>query len=1141
MKARGEGRSLTPTDVAHHLACQHRTQLERQYRAGELHVAFTPDARLQAMIQRGKEHERGYIDSLRAQGREVVDLSNWRNPAATLAAMQAGTDVIVQAPLGGDAFFGIADVLLRVANPSDLGLHSYEPVDTKLAAETKAGSLLQLLTYCELLHGMQGKVPAHFHVVTPDRPEHYRTADYDAYFRAIRDHLRSAATTTPPPATYPEPVPHCDVCAYWQHCDKQRRNDDHPSLIAGSSRSQVQELLRQDLPTLAAFAHAGNLPAPPERGRRDSYVRLAHQAKLQLQARMSGNVEVEHLPVEAGRGFHRLPVPSPGDVFLDFEGDPFVGAHGLEYLTGYGHFDGERFVYSQLWAFDHAAEKQALGGFLDFIRDRLDRHGELHVYHFGVYEVAALRRLCSRHDTHGDVLDELLRGERFVDLHRVVKEALRIGVESYGLKDLEKVIGFTRQLDLRVAGEARRDLELSLELKKGTITSELRQKVAAYNEDDCRATVALRTWLEVRRAEAVAAGAIITRPTARAVAATEPVREREARVRALRDALLRDLPPVADRRDEHRAKALLADLVGYFRREMKSAWWEHFRLRELPQEERMDEREILANLRFVGVDERQKGDRSLRCRYEFPAQETAIDPGDAVIVVRDDDPAQEGTGTRLGTVAELDLGSRQIVIKQGEKTESLRPGTIFRNQVVGTEALEDALLDFAESVISRGLNEVDPFASASRLLLRHPPRGSGEGCGPLQRPGESSVEATIRICRELSGGVLPVQGPPGTGKSYTGGHAIAELARTARVGITAVSHKVIDNLLESVREAAQKAGTPMRLLHKHDETPPTGIEYMKNGPAVLAAMQTGTVVGGTAWLWASHDATEPIDYLFVDEAGQMSLAQLLAIARCARNLVLLGDPQQLEQPQQGSHPDGAEVAALTYLIGPDRHTLADHQGLFLSDTWRLPPPLCSFTSELYYEGRLRPRAGNERQQLSGTGLIDGAGLFLLECAHTGNQASAPEEVAAIESLLRRILRPGATWTGRDGRSAALRPEDVLVIAPYNAQVSALRRTLQKLGVQRVGTVDKFQGQEAPVVIYSCTSSSAADAPRGLGFLYDPHRLNVATSRAQGAFVMVASPELFLPEARSPQQMLQANGMCRYRELAVPLHGRGPTP
>jgi uncharacterized protein len=264
----------------------------------------------------------------------------------------------------------------------------------------------------------------------------------------------------------------------------------------------------------------------------------------------------------------------------------------------------------------------------------------------------------------------------------------------------------------------------------------------------------------------------------------------------------------------------------------------------------------------------------------------------------------------------------------------------------------------------------------------------------------------------------------------------------------------------------------------------------------------------------------------------MSLAQVLAFARAARNLVLLGDPQQLEQPHKGTHPDGADVAALTHLIGTDRATLAPDQGLFLAETWRLHPSICAFSSELYYDGKLTAVAGCDRQRIDGTGLVDGAGMLLLEVEHAGNQASSPEECDAIARLIRTLVKAGSTWTDRHGDVHPLTPDDVLVIAPYNAQVGALRRALAPLGVTKVGTVDKFQGQEAPIVLYSCTSSSPDDAPRGLAFLYDPHRLNVATSRARCAFVMVASPALFAPEVKTPEQMRWANGMCRFREVAT---------
>lgn len=1128
----GQHGNLTATDVAHHLACPHRTQLERQRRAGELHVPFAPDARLQAMRERGQEHERAYVDQLRAEGRDVVDLTGTRVPGTTIDAMRAGAGAIVQAPIAAGAFFGVADVLLRVDRPSKWGAHGYEPIDTKLAADTKAGALLQLLTYCEILGVLQDAVPARFHVVTPNGREVYRTADYAAYFRVIRDQLHDAASADPPPATYPDSVPHCEICAYWQHCDGRRRNDDHPSLIAGATRAQVRELQRQDLSTLAALAKAGGLPAAPERGRRETYERLAHRAKLQLEARTRDTIPFERLAVEPGRGLGRLPSPSLGDLFLDFEGDPFVGPGGLEYLTGFGHFDEARFVYSQLWALDHAAEKQALVGFLALVRERLIEHPDLHVYHFGAYEVAALRRLCSRHDTHGDVLDALLRGERFVDLYRIVRESLRIGVESYGLKHVETVIGYVRQLDLRVAGEARRDLELSLELGRGSITEELRAQVAAYNEDDCRATVALRDWLEQQRAETIAEGIEILRPALRPGEAMETVRERDVRVADLREALLRDLPPAEERNPEQSARALLTDLVGYFRRESKSAWWEHFRLRELPDDERLGEREALAELRFLRIEPKQGRETTLRCAYEFSPQETALYVGDAVYVLRDEDAKDEGIGTQLGTVAAIDHGARKVVIKQGKNAFDLRPTAVFRSQVVSATPIEDALLMFAEDVRDHGFMADGPYARAADLLLRRPPCPEGVTAGTaLRRREEAALDATLRVCRGLGGAVLPVQGPPGTGKSYTGGRTIAALAATYRVGITAVSHKVIDNLLRSVRDGAVADGRTLRLVHKDDEEDSDGIEYTSSNSEALDSIGLGSVVGGTAWLWALPDATARLDFLFVDEAGQMSLAQLLAIARCATNLVLLGDPQQLEQPQQGAHPDGADVAALTHVIGVGRHTLDDNQGLFLGETWRMHPSLCAFTSELYYDGRLLPHAENHRQCIDGTSVIDGAGHYLLGCDHLGNQAESREEVSAIETLLRSILRPTARWTDRDGAVASLQAKDVLVIAPYNAQVAALRRALLPLGVTNVGTVDKFQGQEAPLVVYSCTSSTPEDAPRGLAFLYDPHRLNVATSRARCAFVMVASPRLFAPDVRTPEQMRWANGLCRFREVA----------
>jgi uncharacterized protein len=349
--------------------------------------------------------------------------------------------------------------------------------------------------------------------------------------------------------------------------------------------------------------------------------------------------------------------------------------------------------------------------------------------------------------------------------------------------------------------------------------------------------------------------------------------------------------------------------------------------------------------------------------------------------------------------------------------------------------------------------------------------------------------------------------------------------------VTAVSHKVIRNLLDTVCEAAAEAGADVAAAHKVGRGGAGGtgdVEQLAKNEDALAGLDQGKVVGGSAWLWARDDAVEAVDYLFVDEAGQMSLAHVLAAARCARNLVLLGDPRQLEQPQRGAHPEGAEIAALAHVLA-GRETIADDRGLFLDVTWRLHPSLCAFTSQTFYEGRLGSRRGLERQALRGDVPFAGSGLYFVPVAHEGNQSSAPEEVGAVAAVVERLLAGGVTWTDDAGDAHPLRPADILVVAPYNAQVAALGQRLPDL---RVGTVDKFQGQEAPVVVYSLTSSSAEDAPRGMAFLYSPNRLNVATSRARCACILVATQRLLEPECRTPEQMRWANALCRYRELAT---------
>jgi superfamily I DNA and/or RNA helicase len=360
---------------------------------------------------------------------------------------------------------------------------------------------------------------------------------------------------------------------------------------------------------------------------------------------------------------------------------------------------------------------------------------------------------------------------------------------------------------------------------------------------------------------------------------------------------------------------------------------------------------------------------------------------------------------------------------------------------------------------------------------------------------------------------------------------VCELIKSGKtVGITANSHKVIRNFLDAVVKAAEEMSVDARCIQKPSEIEPDQprLRFAKTNADLIGAIGTNAnVAGATAWFWSSPDAVDSVDVLFIDEAAQMTLANVIAVSPAAKSIVLLGDPQQLDQPVQGSHPEGTAVSALHHILGGEQTIPAD-KGLFLSETWRLHPEICAFTSEMFYESRLKSKSGLENQTIFSTENINGSGLRFVAVPTQGNQSSSPEEADCISGLVAKILKSESTWCDRDEIVRPVTLQDILIIAPYNAQVFELT---DRIPGARIGTVDKFQGQEAPIVIYSMTTASYADAPRGMEFLYSPNRLNVATSRAKCICILVASPSVFEAQCRTPRQMQLANAFCRYLELA----------
>ena len=727
--------------------------------------------------------------------------------------------------------------------------------------------------------------------------------------------------------------------------------------------------------------------------------------------------------------------------------------------------------------------------------------------------------------TRVEPLNELLRAERFVDLYPIVRQAARAGVESYSIKKLEQYYKFKRQVELVNVHEPLMAVELALESNApGAIDDQIRAAVQGYNEDDCRSTQALRDWLESLRQEAIASGAEVPRPTFESKEIKEETIELQRRAEALRERLLAQ---------DSRASWLLAFLVDWHRREVNAEWWEFFRLRDLPEEDLFDERKAVAGLVFVERVEivKRKGTGkptgTVVDRYRYPPQDIELKG-----------KLNLQTGKSFGKIVAHDRQARTLDISKGKVTADVHPTAAFMGDPFPIATLQAAVIRLAESALT------DPAAlecCGLQLLHSRPPRlRSGVFALP---EGQTAQDHAIRISTNLDRTVLPIQGPPGAGKTFVGAQMIRALVRAGKkVGVTATSHKVIHNLLDEVLRQAAEANESVRIGAKGgddgDEGDVEAVRSFNDNDGPLAALTASEidVLGGTAWLWARGEYQHSVDVLFVDEAGQMSLANVLAVSHAAASLVLLGDPRQLDQPEKGSHPDGVGISALEHVLGTHETMPAD-RGIFLPITWRMSPALTQFTSELFYEGKLVARNGLERQMLSGVDAHAGSKLWMIPVAHDGNQSASDEEVEVVAALVERLLAPGSMWVDEKGAARQLTGSDIRVVAPFNAQVN---RITEKLGGAKnprprqvqVGTVDKFQGQTCAVVIYSMTTSRPEDAPRGMEFLYSLNRLNVATSRARCAVFLVASPQLLDPECRTPRQMQLANALCRFKEMST---------
>jgi len=1110
MRQEGEKRFYAATDLVNYLGCAHASFCDLRQLVQP--VEFPDDDEYAVLLQeKGFEHERAYLAQLRSEGRAVVEIpqdgSLGAKVEATRRAMQQGADVVYQGALMAEPWHGFSDFLLRINGvPSSLGDYAYDVADTKLARTARPKHIVQLCVYADLLDAVQGVEPPRMHVVLGDGTQvTLRTSTVRHYYGVARGRFEQFVGA-PPQASLAEPCDHCEFCRWKERCEAGWEDTDHLSLVANINRSQMDKLRATGVSTvhrLATLKGAASVPSLQAK----TLEKLRSQARLQVARRDTGKNSHELLPLAPGRGFARLPNPDAGDIFFDMEGDPLYEL-GLEYLFGFIHYDAGQEKFTAYWAHNRIDEKIAFEAAVDFITARLAKCPSAHLYHYASYEESKLKHLAMLHGTRETEVDNLLRRHKFVDLYKVVKEAVQISEPGYSIKNVEAFYyDAARSGEVKTAGDSIIIYERFRRLGDATFLKQIED----YNKFDCQSLAKCRDWLMTLRP------ATVDWPAEIAPEKVDPAREQkrieaEQRTAAYIKALTDGAAP-----EDGPWRMLLAYLLDFHRREAKPKYWAKFTRQDMSDEELIDDPECIGVLNPDPARPPRAEKKSMVYSFTFPPQNFKMRVGEDVL--------RAGSGDPAGEIVSLEEDNWRISLKLGPSRASLDDGaSIIPTGPRDDNVMRSAIARYADTIIA---GDDERYAALTHIMKKVAPRVTGHAPGAAVIPaGTELLAGSISALTRLNRSYMLIQGPPGAGKTYTSSHAIvALLANGKRIGVASHSHKAINNLLKDVEAVAKAEGVRFRGIKKS-----TIEDQFLRGQQIADTLDNEDVttdhhvIAGTAWLFARPELDQALDYLFIDEAGQVSLANVIAMGVSAKNVVLVGDQMQLSQPIQGVHPGGSGASGLEHLLGGVATVPLD-RGIFLGVTWRMHPDICRFISDAVYDSRLNSDPSTKHQRVNVTKDDDDAlaptGIRFVCVDHSGHAQRSPPEAERLKQTFTVLL--GNEWIDQRGARKVIGLDDILVVSPYNMQVNHLRDILPANA--RVGTVDKFQGQEAAIVLISMTTSSGEDLPRNIEFLYSLNRLNVAISRARCLSVIFASPRLLEIPCKTIEQMQLVNTLC----------------
>ena len=1105
------------------------------------------DSTLKRAAELGDVHEQNvlarYIDDLgdekvhRIEKVSSVDADALADAVdETIAALRSDAEVVFQAAFATEEFVGFADFLRKDHDGR------WRVQDSKLARKARVTALMQLAAYVDQLDRLGIPRSDEVDLILGDGTLSTHAVDdllplfqvRRARLRALIADRRIADGAAGAPLAWGDDrgdlqIVACGRCAT---CEEQVLAHRDLLMVARMRPVQRARLRASGIETIDELAVAPDAPAGMNV---DTFETLRAQARLQLRADAEGAPTFD---VHYAQAIHTLPLPSHGDIFFDFEGDPLYtepapdgeAQWGIDYLFGWVDNADQ---YSALWAHTFADEKRALETFLDFVNARRLAHPGMHIYHYAPYETSHLVAMAARHGVREGEVDRLLREGVFVDLYPLVLRTVRVGSRSYSIKKLEPLYmgDDVRTSDVQKGDDSIVQYVAARELAAAGEKAEadaVLADLADYNRYDCVSTRRLRNWLiDIARRKGVTpappddADEVIYEPSPRSVA------------------LLADAERAVEGGGDGLVHRIAAAAIDYFPREAKSFWVSHFqRLREpvtmwdgTRDVVKVDRPSSVVRREWSIGEGRRVMSRDIEIRGEV-SPGTTLGPGAQPFALYEvpapfdtEVPSRAVHVPHTVTVVEV-LDDGYLVSEsavQGQTWDEL-PLALTPAAPPRVVSLQGAIDEWADAVHAAAPGF--PHDAATDILRRIPPRTtSGEALPPAR---DDTIDAIVRGVLDLDRSYLAVQGPPGTGKTYTGSRVIARLVNEHgfKVGVVAQSHAIIETLLARIVAdgvaPAQVAKAP-----KDPEAEPPYTVIPKNGMASFLAEHAGegAVVGGTAWDFSNTQRVDRagLDLLVIDEAGQFSLASTIAVAAGAKRLLLLGDPQQLPQVSQGAHPEPVDTSALGWVMDGDPVVRPEY-GYFLARSWRMHPFVAAPVSKLAYAGQLASAPGTERRSLDG---VD-PGLHVVPLRHRGNATQSPEEAAEVVRLVRDLVGRTFTDNDPDASTRPLTPSDIIVVTPYNAQRQLVLDALSDAGFPDVpvGTVDNFQGKEAVVSITSLAASSGRDAPRGPEFLLLQNRLNVAISRAQVVAYLIHSPALLDDLPYTPEGVARLSAFAR---------------